>query len=89
MSIFARTLAGHYGLCHLKGVALAEGFHIHINLAPITEDCTDWAQVIKLVSQYVNEDSWVILEHVASPEEARKSIAYLRNLAQQLGVVLA
>ena len=83
------TLAGYYGLCHLKGVALAEAFHIHINLAPITEDSTDWAQVIKLVSQHLSDDSWVILEHVASPEEARASIAYLRDLAQQAGVVLS
>lgn len=83
------ALAGHYGLCHLKGVALAEGFHIHINLAPITEDCTDWAQVIKLVSRHLSGDSWVILEHVASPEEARASIAYLRSLGQQVGVTLS
>jgi hypothetical protein len=45
--------------------------------------------VIKLVSQHLSDDSWVILEHVASPEEARASIAYLRDLAQQVGVVLS
>ena len=81
-------LAGHYGLGHLKGVALKDGFHIHIELAPITEDPTNWAQVLELMAPHVPEDSWVILEHIATPEEARASLTYLRELSQQVGVSL-
>lgn len=83
------ALAGHYGLCHLKGVALKDGFHIHAELAPITEDATDWQQVLSLIAPHVPADSWVILEHVATPEEARTSLAHLRAAAARAGVTLA
>jgi sugar phosphate isomerase/epimerase len=82
------ALAGHYGLGHLKGVALQDGFHIHISLAPITEDPTDWAQVLRLMSPSLPDDSWVILEHVATPDEARASVAHLREAAVKSGVSL-
>jgi sugar phosphate isomerase/epimerase len=82
-------LAGHYGLGHLKGVALKPGFHIHAELAPVTEDRTDWAQVLKLMAPHVPEDSWVILEHVATAEEARASLDHLRQAAATVGVTLA
>jgi sugar phosphate isomerase/epimerase len=83
------ALAGHYGLGHLKGIALKEGFHIHIELAPITEDPTDWAQVLRLMAPNLPKDSWVILEHVLSPAEARMSIAFLREAALSAGVKFA
>jgi len=83
------ALAGHYGLGHLKGVALKEGFHIHIGLAPITEDPTDWAQVLRLMAPHLPEDSWAILEHVATPDEGRASFAHLQDAAQKAGVTLA
>ena len=83
------ALAGHYGLGHLKGMALRDGFHIHIELAPITEDTTDWAQVLRLMAPHVPDDSWVILEHVFTPEEAATSLEHLRNAADAAGVVLA
>jgi sugar phosphate isomerase/epimerase len=82
------ALAGHYGLGHLKGVALQDEFHIHIGLAPITEDPTDWTQVLRLMEPHVPADSWVILEHVATPEEAQTSLAYLREAAAQANVTL-
>lgn len=83
------ALAGHYGLGHLKGVALREGFHIHVELVPITEDTTDWSQVLRLMSPHVPSDSWVILEHVATPEEAQASLEHLRDAADKAGVTLA
>jgi sugar phosphate isomerase/epimerase len=82
------ALVGHYGLGHMKGVALKEGFHIHIELAPITEDPTDWAQVLKLIAPNLPADSWAILEHVLSPEEARASFSYLGEAAASAGVTL-
>ncbi len=82
------ALAGHYGLGHIKGVALKEGFHIHAALAPVTEDPTDWAQVLRLMNPHVPEDSWVILEHILSPEEGRASLAHLRDAAASAGVTL-
>lgn len=82
------ALAGHYGLGHLKGIALNEGFHIHAALAPITEDPTDWAQVLRLMSPHLPDDSWVILEHVLSPEEGRASLVHLRDAAASADVTL-
>ena len=82
------SLAGHYGLGHLKGVALKDGFHIHIELAPITDDPTDWEQVLKLMEPHMPDDSWVILEHVATPEEAQTSLDHLRAVAESAGVTL-
>lgn len=83
-----QTLVGHYGLVHLKGVALKEGFHIHIALAPITEDRTDWSQVLRFVSPHLPEDSWCILEHVLTPEEARASMVHLHQAAKNADVML-
>ena len=82
------ALAGHYGLGHLKEVALAEGFHIHAGLAPLGTGPTDWAQVLRLMAPHVPDDSWVILEHVHTPEEARASYTLLQDAAAQAGVVL-
>lgn len=81
-------LADHYGLGHVKGVALKDGFHIHIELAPITEDTTDWAQMLRLMAPHMPADSWLILEHMFTPEEARASLAYLRKAADDAGVSL-
>ncbi len=83
------SLAGHYGLGHIKGIALKDGFHIHAELTPITEDPTDWEQVLTLMAPHVPQDSWVILEHVASLEEAEMSIAHLHNAASNAGVILS
>lgn len=83
------TLAGHYGLVHLKGIVLKDGFHIHAELAPITEDPTDWAQVLQLIAPHIPDDSWVILEHVASVEEAHTSLGYLHEIATNTGIVLS
>ena len=81
-------LAGHYGLGHVKGVALKDGFHIHVELAPITEDRTDWSQMLRLMAPHLPTDSWLILEHMFTPEEARDSLAHLRNAADDAGVRL-
>jgi sugar phosphate isomerase/epimerase len=81
-------LAGHYGLVHLKEVALKEGFHIQAGLVPLGQGPTDWAQVLRLMAPHLPDDSWVILEHVLSPEEARASVALLRSKAAQTGVTL-
>ena len=44
------SLAGHYGLGHIKEIALAEGFHIHAGLAPLGQGVTDWAEALKVHS---------------------------------------
>ena len=82
------SLAGHYGLGHLKEVGLAEGFHIHAGLVPVGEGNTDWAQVLRLMAPHMPDDSWAILEHVQTPEEARSSVAVLRAAAEEAGVSL-
>jgi sugar phosphate isomerase/epimerase len=83
------TLSGHYGLGHVKGIALKDGFHIHIDLAPLADDPTDWAQVLRLAQPHLPDDSWMILEHVQTPEEARDSMARLRVAATEAGVILS
>ena len=82
------TLAGHYGLGHIKEIALAEGFHIHAGLAPLGQGVTDWGQVLGLMAPHMPDDSWVILEHVQTPEEGRASLALLRTAAAQVNVAL-
>lgn len=82
-------LVGHYGLGHIKGIVLAEGFHIHIGLGPIAQDPTDWAQMLRLAAPHMPEDSWMILEHVATVEEARESLAIVRKAAAEAGVSLS
>ena len=76
-------LAGHYGLGHIKDIALKEGFHLNAELAPLGSSPTDWAQVLRLMEPHLPEDGWLILEHVSSPEEARSGVAYLRDAARQ------
>jgi len=83
------ALAGHYGLVHVKEVALSEGFHIHADLAPLGVGNTDWAEMLGLIAPHVPGDSWVILEHVATPEEAQNSLEILRAAAARAGVSLA
>ena len=81
-------LAGHVGLVHLKEIGIDEGLHIHMALTPIGQGRTDWAQLLKLVEPHVPDDSWVILEHALSADEARASVAIIRDAAQQAGVTL-
>jgi sugar phosphate isomerase/epimerase len=83
------TLAGHYGLGHIKEVVLHEGFHIQAGLAPLGSGNTDWTEVLKLMAPHLPDDGWVILEHVLSQEEGRASIALLRSAADLAGVSIA
>jgi len=89
VELICNGLAGHYGLGHIKGVALKDGFHIHVELAPITEDKTDWSQLLRLMAPHLPADSWLILEHMFTPEEARASLAHLRKAAADAGLSLA
>ena len=82
------ALAGHYGLAHIKEVALSEGFHIHAGLAPLGTGVTDWVEVLRLIAPHMPHDSWVILEHVLTREEAESSLALLREAAVQAGATL-
>lgn len=74
-------LAGHYGLIHIKDVALKEGFHIHIDLAPLGSSATDWSCFLSLIAPNFPDDSWIILEHLASAEEAAQSLLFLKAAA--------
>ena len=82
------TLAGHYGLGHIKEVALQDGFHIHAGLSPLGTGPTDWSQVLSLMAPHMPEESWLILEHVLSPEEAASSLSLLREAAKRANVTL-
>ncbi|MEX0886937.1 MAG: sugar phosphate isomerase/epimerase family protein [Phycisphaeraceae bacterium] len=81
-------LAGHVGIVHLKEIGIDPGVHIKMGLKPIGEGTTDWAQLLKLVAPHVPDDSWVLLEHVLSAEEARVSVERIRAAAREAGVSL-
>lgn len=73
-------LAGHYGLVHLKEIALAEGFHLHAGLVPLGKGLTDWGNVLRLAAPHIPADSWVMVEHCSDAAEARASIGLIRSL---------
>lgn len=81
--------AGAYGLGHVKDIGLNDGFHLSMGLAPLGSSLTDWAQVLKMMAPHMPHDSWLILEHVSSAEEAAISVALLRDLATKAGVTLS
>jgi sugar phosphate isomerase/epimerase len=81
-----QSLVGHYGLVHIKDVKLEEGFHIHMGLGPLGSSNTDWTKVLRMMAPNIPDDSWLILEHVASPQEAEASLKLLRKAAVKAGV---
>jgi sugar phosphate isomerase/epimerase len=83
-----KGFAGHYGLVHLKEIALGEGVHLHAGLVPLGKGATDWAQMLGLIAPHLPEDSWVILEHVEARDEGPASVRLLRDAAAKAGVVL-
>jgi sugar phosphate isomerase/epimerase len=83
-----RGLEGHYGLVHLKEVALREGFHIHIDLAPFDKGPTPWDLVLRETAPHTPADAWVILEHIESIEDGRRAVDLLRQSAEKAGVSL-
>lgn len=80
--------AGAYGLGHIKDLALNDGFHLDMGLAPLGSSPTDWSEVLGLMIPNMPSDSWLILEHVSDITEARASVAKLRDFAQKAGVAL-
>lgn len=82
-------LAGCYGLVHIKEIAVSEGFHVHMGLSPLANGTTDWAAVLRMVAPHLPEESWVILEHVLSPDQGRDDYAILKAAADRAGVTLA
>lgn len=83
-----RELRGHYGLVHLKEVALRDGFHIHIDLSPIGDGPTDWGLVLAEAAPFVPPDSWLVIEHVQDADEARRSVGIVRAAAAAHGIAL-
>ncbi|QDU70575.1 sugar phosphate isomerase/epimerase family protein [Mucisphaera calidilacus] len=89
MPLVERTVAGlggWIGLVHVKEVGLEEGFHVRMGLTPVGRGHTDWAAFLRLSSAYAAADSWVIVEHCQSAEEARSSVALIRAAAAEAGV---
>lgn len=81
-----RALAGHYGLLHVKELALGEGFHLNASLAPLGTGPTDWSLVLAETAPHLPDHSWLVLEHVSDLREATASLAILRAAAVQAGV---
>lgn len=85
---YVPRLAEHVGLIHVKEIALEEGFHLHAGLAPITRGPTDWELVLTLAGNHCPTDTWLLLEHVLSKEEAMASIRHLRRIAEEIDLQL-
>lgn len=79
-------LKDYIGLIHVKEIRLSESFHIHADLAPITEGPTDWERVLRRLIHSPAVDSWLIIEHVQSGEEAQRSIGHISNICGRLGL---
>lgn len=82
-------LRGHIGLIHIKELAVQEGFHLKMGLAPLAAGHTDWAAMLTAASRHVSEDAWVIVEHCASIDEARQHVAAIREAARAAGISLS
>jgi sugar phosphate isomerase/epimerase len=82
-------LAGHYGLVHVKDIALSDGFHLHAGFAPLGQGPTDWEQMLRLIAPHVPGDSWVIIEHCLTPQQARADVAFLRAIANKAKLSLS
>ncbi len=76
------------GVIHVKEVGLDKGFHLHAGLVPLGKGSTDWAAYLRQAGECVSSDTWVLLEHCLSAEEARSSVACLRKAAAEAGVTL-
>lgn len=76
-----KGLAEHIGLVHLKEIGVAEGFHLKMGLVPLRDGHTDWSHLLSLAAPHVASDGWAILEHIQSPDEARQSVALIRDAA--------
>ena len=72
--------AGHVGVVHIKEVGLDPGFHLHMGLKPVGQGHTDWGDFIDRITPHTAPDTWCILEHIATPEEARATYAALAPL---------
>ncbi len=82
------ALAPCCGMVHFKEIALAAGFHFHAGLAPMGTGSTDWQAVLATAEKIAPANSWLLVEHCSSAEEARASIALVRQAAAKLGLNL-
>lgn len=84
----ARALVRCCGLVHLKEVALAPGFHLHAGLVRMGAGHTDWCAVLQAAASIAPADTWILIEHCASADEARASVALVRDAARKIGLRL-
>jgi sugar phosphate isomerase/epimerase len=82
------ALAPCCGIVHFKEIALAPGFHLHAGLTPMGSGPTDWRAVLGTAAKIAPADSWLLVEHCGSADEARASIALVRAAASELGLSL-
>jgi len=81
-------LKDHIGLVHIKEIGVQEGFHLHMGLAPLSEGNTNWPLLLELIAPYIPSDSWIILEHVLSKQQAHDDYTILLQAAAQANVTL-
>lgn len=81
-----RDLADSIGLIHIKEIALSESFHIHADLVPVTEGPTDWERVLRRSVPSAPVDSWIVIEHVQSEDEAKASVEYIGAICRRLSL---
>jgi sugar phosphate isomerase/epimerase len=82
------ALAPCCGIVHFKEIAVLPGFHFHAGMVPMGSGRTDWRAVLGTAAKIAPSDGWLLVEHCATPEEARASIALVRAAAAGLGLPL-
>ncbi len=75
------SLKEHYGLIHLKELALKPGFHAHIELVAHDQGNTPWDYVLENCRAHIPPESWVMIEHIPSLEDGRRTIPAILKLA--------
>jgi sugar phosphate isomerase/epimerase len=82
------SLAACCGIVHFKEIAVLPGFHFHAGMVPMGAGRTDWRATLGTAAKIAPADRWLLVEHCATPEEARASIALVRAAAANLGLAL-
>jgi sugar phosphate isomerase/epimerase len=80
------TLAGHYSIAHCKDLTVTEGFHMHIDEAPLGKGMVDWETALGCIAKDLPQDGFFIFEHVKTEEDARAGVALLHDLAGRVGI---
>ncbi|SHH60309.1 hypothetical protein [Clostridium grantii] len=79
------TVSKHIKSVHLKDIKLVEGFPIHLQECSPGKGDIDLEKVLRLCAGLGNEIS-LFVEHMATHEEYKEAVSYLRTLAKKYDI---